>query len=183
MSSLVAWCLNFRCSINLGCFSHPFWALTLDLEGSSFFVLLLKICSLFSSSHVLQENHCFFTSRASVTQLCLDHAYLFLHYLCLIFSLDFLCDWDACLSRLFCCVSNFSPLAHYNCCSHTWCTSNFELCLLSALIFLLPSVGVYASCRALLFNLVIALFSYFLTHSRIVLVIRNVNRPCEKKLK
>ncbi|XBI47367.1 hypothetical protein VPH35_111330 [Triticum aestivum] len=92
MSSLVAWCLNFRCSINLGCFSHPFWALTLDLEGSSFFVLLLKICSLFSSSHVLQENHCFFTSRASVTQLCLDHAYLFLHYLCLIFSLDFLCD-------------------------------------------------------------------------------------------
>ncbi|XP_037435272.1 uncharacterized protein LOC119302332 isoform X2 [Triticum dicoccoides] len=32
MSGLVAWCLYFRCSINLGCFSHQFWALTLDLE-------------------------------------------------------------------------------------------------------------------------------------------------------
>ncbi|XP_044325646.1 uncharacterized protein [Triticum aestivum] len=87
MFGLVAWCLNFRCFINLGCFSHPFWVLTLDLEGCSFFVLLLKSCSLFSSSHVLQENHRFFTSKASVTQLCLEHAYLFLHCLCLIFLL------------------------------------------------------------------------------------------------
>ena len=154
---------------------------TMHVSYSCYIILFINLTE---SRYLLQENHFFFTSRASVTQLCLEHAYLFLHCLCLIFSLDFLCDWDMCLSRLFCCVGNFSPLAHYNCYwSCTWCSSNLGLCLLNALIFLLPSVGVYASCRALLFNLVIALFSYFLTHSRIVLVIRNVNRPCEKKLK
>ncbi|XP_037486769.1 uncharacterized protein LOC119365259 isoform X2 [Triticum dicoccoides] len=72
------------CSPNV---SRLLWRLISDLEGCSFFVLLLKSCSLFSSSHVLQENHRFFTSKASVTQLCLEHAYLFLHCLCLIFLL------------------------------------------------------------------------------------------------
>ena len=115
-----------------------------------------------------RENHFFFTSRASVTQLCLEHAYLFLHCLCLIFSLDFLCDWDACLSRLFCCAGNFSPLSHYNCYwSRTWCTSNFELCLLSALILFTT----FRWCICKLYRFVvqsgysfILLFSYSLPH-------------------